>query len=244
MATKRMFAKNIVQSGKFLKMPVSSRELYFQLGMSADDDGIVEAWNILKLTNANEDDLRVLVAKGYVIILNEDLISYLTDWNTNNSIRSDRYHESIYRDLLLRMPDETFENVNQVTTECQPSDNQCLPENISILDYKNISISSSNSINNINNINKEKPKKKKDGVRHHHGEYGHVLLTDAEYQSLLEDYGEDGVLAGIKNVDEYCQEKGKKYNDYNLTLRKWGIKAPKLKKDPKNKLPDRYADYE
>ena len=46
-----MFAKNVVQSSKFLKMPVSSRELYFQLGMSADDDGIVEAWNILKITN-------------------------------------------------------------------------------------------------------------------------------------------------------------------------------------------------
>ena len=127
MAARRMFAKGIVQSSKFLKMPVSSRELYFQLGMSADDDGIVEAWNVMKLTNATEDDLRVLISKGYIAILNnEDLIAYLTDWNTNNSIRQDRKHDSIYKDLLLMLTDDN--NDNQLTTTCQPNDNQCETE--------------------------------------------------------------------------------------------------------------------
>lgn len=104
MAARRMFAKSIVQSSRFLKMPVSSRELYFQLGMSADDDGIVEAWNVMRVINATEDDLRVLVSKGYVNVLNnEDMIAYLIDWKTNNSIRSDRKHDSIYKDLLLEV---------------------------------------------------------------------------------------------------------------------------------------------
>ena len=73
----------------------------------------------------------------------------------------------------------------------------------------------------------EKPKKKK------YGEYKHVSLTEDEYNKLVSDYGEQAVLAGIKNVDEYCEEKGKTYKNYNLTLRKWGIKSSPL---PKSKV--------
>ena len=74
---------------------------------------------------------------------------------------------------------------------------------------------------------KEKSKKKK------YGNYKHVSLTDEEYNKLVSDYGEQAVLEGIQNVDEYCEEKGKTYKNYNLTLRKWGIKASPL---PKNKV--------
>ena len=123
-----MFAKSIVQGSRFLKMPVSSRELYFQMGMAADDDGVVEAWNVMRLTNAREDDLRVLVAKGYVQILDdEDLIAYLTDWEANNSIRKDRYHAGIYRDLKVQIVTNQ-PSVNQLTTICQPTDNQMTTE--------------------------------------------------------------------------------------------------------------------
>ena len=129
MAERRMFAKAIVQSARFLKMPVSSRELYFQLGMAADDDGMVEAWNVMRLTNAREDDLRVLMAKGYIQVLdNEDYIAYLTDWETNNTIRKDRYHPGAYKDLKIRIQEGLLLNDNQVTTNCQPTDNQTTPE--------------------------------------------------------------------------------------------------------------------
>lgn len=59
-------------------------------------------------------------------------------------------------------------------------------------------------------------------IRHKHGEYGHVMLTDKQYQKLIADYGEDATGKAIKKVDEYCQQYGKRYTDYNLTLRKWG----------------------
>lgn len=128
MASRRMFAKGIVQGSKFLKMPVSSRELYFQLGMSADDDGVVEAWNVMKITNATEDDLRVLVSKGYIKILNDDLLTYLLDWKTNNYIRGDRYHASIYKDLILELTDGDTQNDNQMATIGIPNDNHCVTE--------------------------------------------------------------------------------------------------------------------
>ena len=98
-----MFSLKIIESAKFLKMPSSSRLLYYDLGMRADDDGIVEAFTTLRMTGATEDDLRVLVSKGYITILNEDLVSFITDWNEHNKIRADRKVDSIYKDLLLQV---------------------------------------------------------------------------------------------------------------------------------------------
>jgi hypothetical protein len=103
MSQRRMFSKRITNSGKFLKMPQSSQSLYFHLGMEADDDGVVEAYHVMKLTNANEDDLRVLVAKEFIKILNDDMVSFIMDWNEHNLIRPDRKINSIYKDLLLQV---------------------------------------------------------------------------------------------------------------------------------------------
>lgn len=75
MAERRMFSRSVVESARFLKMPVSSQNLYFHLVMNADDDGIVEAYSVINLIRANEDDLRVLHARGFVRILNEDLVT-------------------------------------------------------------------------------------------------------------------------------------------------------------------------
>lgn len=98
-----MFAKKIIDSARFLKMPVSSQSLYFHLGMRADDDGVVEAFSVMRLVGATEDDLKILVAKGFVVVLNDDLVTYLTDWTEHNQIRADRKIDSQYKDLLLQV---------------------------------------------------------------------------------------------------------------------------------------------
>jgi serine/threonine protein kinase len=77
--------------------------LYFHLLVRADDDGVVEAFNVLRMTGSNEDDLKVLVAKGFVKILNDDLVSFVTDWYQHNMVRADRKIDSIYQDLLLQV---------------------------------------------------------------------------------------------------------------------------------------------
>lgn len=106
MAERRMFAKSVVESARFLKMPVSTQNLYFHLGMNADDDGVVEAYSVINLVKANEDDLKVLHAKDFVRILNEDLVTYLVDWREQNKIRPDRKKDSIYRNLLVQIVPE------------------------------------------------------------------------------------------------------------------------------------------
>ncbi len=96
-----MLSKKVVESARFLKMPATSKLLYFYLVLNADDDGVVEAFRVLNLIKADEDDLRVLYAKGFVHVLNEDLITYIEDWLEQNKIRADRKQDSVYLELLL-----------------------------------------------------------------------------------------------------------------------------------------------
>lgn len=118
-----MFAKAIIGSARFLTMPPSSRLLYYDLGMAADDDGVVEAFTVMRTTGAVEDDLRVLVSKGFVLVLNDELVSFIVDWSKNNQIRKDRYQPSIYTGLLVKMDDG-----NQRLTNGQPNGNQRLTQ--------------------------------------------------------------------------------------------------------------------
>ena len=96
MAERRMFAKTIIDSDAFLDMPASARLLYYDLGMRADDDGFVSSpKKITALVNCSPDDLSLLIAKGFIIPFQSG-VCVIRDWKTNNSIRSDRYHETRY----------------------------------------------------------------------------------------------------------------------------------------------------
>lgn len=103
MAQRRMFSQRIINSAKFIKMPHESQALYFHLCMNADDDGIVEAFSVMRMTGSAEDNFRVLVAKQFVVPLNEEDVSYILDWNEHNLIRADRKIDSMYKDLLVQV---------------------------------------------------------------------------------------------------------------------------------------------
>ena len=96
MANRRMFSSQIVESDDFLEMPLTSQALYFHLGMSADDDGFVSPRKVLRMTGAGQDDLKVLLAKGFVIPFESGII-IITHWKQNNYLRNDRYTPSIYK---------------------------------------------------------------------------------------------------------------------------------------------------
>ncbi len=106
MFDKRCFSRNIIHSARFMKMPMSSQFLYFNLFFFADADGVVEAYPVMNLIKANEDDLRVLVGKEFLVVLNEDLVVFIVHWtehNTASFLRSDRNSDSLYRNLLLEV---------------------------------------------------------------------------------------------------------------------------------------------
>jgi len=75
MATKRMFSKEIVGSDAFQDMPVSSQLLYFHLGMEADDDGFIgNPKKIARSLGVAEDDMKILIAKNFVIVFDSGVL--------------------------------------------------------------------------------------------------------------------------------------------------------------------------
>ena len=91
-----MFAKTIVLSDAFLDMPLTARCLYFTFGMLADDDGFINSpKSIIRQCGASEDDLKILIAKKFVIPFDSGII-VIKHWRINNYLRTDRYKETIY----------------------------------------------------------------------------------------------------------------------------------------------------
>ena len=98
MAQRRMFSLEVVDTDTFLDLPASSQNLYFHLGMRADDDGFVSSpKRITAMVNCSGDDLKLLIAKRFVIPF-ESGVCVIKDWRINNYIQKDRYHQTRYLD--------------------------------------------------------------------------------------------------------------------------------------------------
>ena len=98
MAQRRMFSKKITETDLFLDMPMSAQCLYFHLNMSADDDGFIgNVKTIRRMIGASEDDLKLLMAKEFLIPFDSGVV-VIKDWKIHNYIRSDRYNETVYQD--------------------------------------------------------------------------------------------------------------------------------------------------
>lgn len=123
MAERRMLSKKIFQSRKFLMMPFEAQALYTHLILSSDDDGVVEAFPIVRMIGAKEDSLGLLVVKKFILPLNDDMVYFITDFEEQNKIRADRVQPSRYRDLLLEKTDLVVEG-KRVTSQKKYIDGQ------------------------------------------------------------------------------------------------------------------------
>ncbi len=157
MAERRMFTKKITESDAFLEMPMSSQALYFHLCMNADDDGFVKnPKSIQRLVGCNDDDLKLLIAKRFVIPFDSGII-VIKHWRMHNLLRKDRYKETVYTDeraLLFLKEDGAYtldekqgipipkigageaqnEEEKGSATNWQPNGNQMAPQDRSVKD--------------------------------------------------------------------------------------------------------------
>ena len=116
MANRRMFSLDVVDTDIFLDLPISSQALYFHLGMRADDDGFVSSpKRVTAMIGANQDDLKLLIAKGFIIALEEGVV-VIRHWKQNNYIQNDRRKNTIYQNQLAAL---TVSNgIYEVDTQC------------------------------------------------------------------------------------------------------------------------------
>lgn len=96
MAERRMFSKKIIDSDAFLDMPLTTQALYFHLSMRADDDGFVSnPKRIRTMVGASEDDLKLLIAKRFVLTFDSGVV-VIKHWRIHNYINPDRYIPTTY----------------------------------------------------------------------------------------------------------------------------------------------------
>lgn len=116
MANRRMFSLDVVDTDLFLEMPATSQNLYFHLGMRADDDGFVSSpKKITKLVNCGNDDLNVLLARGFIIGFDDGVV-VIRHWKQNNYIQRDRYKKTIYQNQMQLLTENN--GVYNMDTTC------------------------------------------------------------------------------------------------------------------------------
>lgn len=114
MAKRRMFSLDIIDTDLFMEMPQSSRLLYYELCMRADDDGFVSSpKKIMKMVGCSEDDFKVLITKQFIIPFDTGIV-VIKHWKIHNYIQKDRYKETIYVDEKRQLDEET----NGMYTKC------------------------------------------------------------------------------------------------------------------------------
>lgn len=122
-----MFSKDITGSDAFREMPPSSQALYFHLGMEADDDGFLGNYKgTMRSINASEDDLRILLAKRFLILFPSKVI-VVKHWLLNNTVRKDRYTETKHTEekrLLIVKENGAYTEANRTATIGIPNGNQ------------------------------------------------------------------------------------------------------------------------
>ena len=237
MAQRRMFSKKITETDLFLDMPMSAQCLYFHLNMSADDDGFIgNAKTIRRMIGASEDDLKLLLAKEFLIPFDNGVV-VIKDWKIHNYIQKDRYNETIYKDEKASL----VENENKQYQRLSHMDTKCI-QNVSSTDTQ-VRLGK----DRLGKDSKDKgttpaPKKKKTPVKHKYGEYQNVLLSDEQLEKLKKEFPKD-YQDRIERVSIYCESSGKTYKNYLATIRNWAKKDKEQKSAKKLKNERDYDEY-
>ena len=131
-----MFALDVIDTDRFCEMPVSARLLYYELGMRGDDEGFVQnPKRIMLTTGTTVDDLKILAAKGYVILFDSGVL-VITHWQQNNTLKNDRFRATKCLEEKAQIqttPQKIYELLpsgtsleparNQIGTEVEPQHN-------------------------------------------------------------------------------------------------------------------------
>ena len=225
MADKRMFSLKIVDSDLFLDMPLSSQCLYFHLSMRADDDGFVNnPKKIIKIIGANEDDLKILIAKGFVIVFEQGII-VITHWKINNFIRKDRYKPTLYE--------------NEVQSLSQTKNGMYIKEVGCHLVAERLTSGQPS----IDKVSIDKGRVEQATPFSFYGEYKNIRLTEEEYLKLKDKLqGHTDMM--IEKLSRYIKSTGKIYQDHYVTILNWYEQdKDKLSQKKTGKIPT-FEDYD
>lgn len=191
MAQKRMFDRAIIDTDRFMDLPVSAKALYFLLGMEADDEGFVSPKKVLRVHGGTDDDVKVLIAKGFLIPFESGVV-VITDWNKNNWLDSRRVRTTEYkkeREMLSLTDDNTY--------------------------------TLSDGLADVKPVQSRREERSIEEKRDKHGDLKNVLLSAEEYEKLNSRYGRSAIATLIGELSTYMASSGTRYKSHYATLLNW-----------------------
>lgn len=228
MAEKRMFTKKITDSDAFIELSSSAQALYFHLNQGADDDGFNnQVQNAIFKSHSTIDDLKVLMAKNFIIRFESGVI-VIKHWRMHNTLRKDRYTPTNFQEELAQLG---IKDNGAYTIGCQMVAER-LPNGCHSIDKNRLvedSIDKNSEVEIVCDSDESPPPKKEKKPKHKYGEYKNVLLTDEELDKLKTEYSD--YEERIERLSSYIASKGTKYKSHYATIRNW---ARKDKEQPKN----------
>lgn len=204
MAERRMFAKTIVLSDAFLDMPLGARCLYMTMGMLADDDGFVNApKSIMRQCGSTEDDLKILIAKKFILPFDSGVI-VIKHWRINNYLQRDRLTPTKYQDELATL---SVEENGAYTESCIHDDNSpCIHS----IDKYSI------DKNSIDNNKATKPQRFNPPTVQEVTAYCNERNNGIDAQAFVDFYSSKGWMVGSN-----------KMKDWKASVRTWERNTPK-----------------
>ncbi|MGF3112969.1 replisome organizer [Facklamia sp. P9177] len=231
MAERRMISKSVVQSDVFLEMPLSSQALYLHLNISADDDGFVgNPKTIIRMIGASEDDFKILIAKGFVIIFKSGVL-VITHWKINNYIRKDRYKPTMYVEEKEQLQ-EIINGAYIKSTGCHLVDQRLTSGRPSI---------GENRLGKVS-LDKGRGEREKTSTLFY-GQFKNVKLSEEEYKKLEEELKKN-TQTMIDKLSRYMESSGKDYKNHYVTILNWyeEDKNKLMNKSDKRKTTSNYDD--
>lgn len=193
-----MFSPDIVCSDAFLDMPSSGRDLYFQLGMYADDDGFVNPRKIMRMIGSSEDDLKILIAKRFALSFPSGVL-VVKHWKVNNLVRKDWYKPTQYveekESLLVKESGAYTEKYKVLVNDSLTNRSRRLGK-VRLGKVREEINSPSGSISYLREIPKE----------------------DMDRITARFDVSEKQLMSKAEDLGLYCKSKGKIYKDYRAFL--------------------------
>ena len=232
MAKRRMFSLDVVDTDRFLDMPATTQNLYFHLGMRADDDGFVGSpRKIMAFCGAGADDLDRLIEDNYIIRFDNGTC-VITEWKRNNYLKRDRYTETVYIEekacLNLRengiyevidpkeeqrekvLDTECLQNVSKVETQVRLGKDS--------IDKDSIGEERVGESEAADCKSAKAPPPQND-KRHYYGEYKNVLLSGKDIEKLKDEFTD--WEERVERLSEYVASSGKTYKNYLAVIRNW-----------------------
>ena len=214
MAEKRMFTKKITDSDAFIEMSSAAQALYFHLNQGADDDGFnnqvqMAMWK----AHASIDDLKVLLAKNYIIRFESGVI-VIKHWRMHNTLRKDRYTPTNFQDELNQLG---LKDNGAYTLGCHVVAERLPQSSIGKSSIDKVSIVEGSVVDDTTTATEEDKLKMRGGKL---GK-GVVYLTDRQFSDLLDKLGLDAFDRYVERLATFIIDKKAHVKSHYETILKW-----------------------